>query len=397
MGNSKFKSIIGYFAASLAGILIGSWIILGLVHSGIIKGTVSGNGKQSSIISSNNTNQSTVEQTSSQSSSNISSIAKQLMPTVVGITATSSEGEGVGSGIILDSNGYILTNNHVANLQTTKITVSLIDGRNVKGKAIWSDSNMDLSIIKIDTDNLTYAKLGDSSALQPGDTAVAIGNPLGLTYQRSVTAGIISAINRSITNAQEGMYYYDLIQTDASINEGNSGEPLINGNGEVIGVNTVKVSSSGSGYTQGASVEGMGFAIPINIVKPILKSIESTGKFVTPMIGISGIDKSSISQTDTSSSSGKNSGLNNSGSASSKTLDKGVRVENVNSGSPADKAGINVGDVILAVNGKTINTMLDLKAEIYSAGVGKSVTLSVQSADGKQKDLKLTLVEMTQQ
>lgn len=378
MGNSKFKNIIGYFSASLAGLLIGSWIILGLVHAGIVKGvTTTGTTKQSAgtTTSSNNTStsQPSVEQTST--GGTITSVAKQVMPSVVGITSTirsqGQTGTGVGSGIIIDTKGYILTNNHVASTDTSKITVSLMDGRNIKATCVWSDSSMDLSVIKIDADNLTAAKLGDSNALQPGDTAVAIGNPLGLTFQRTVTSGIISAVNRTISDSQIGTYY-DLIQTDASINEGNSGGPLINGNGEVIGINSVKVTSA----------EGMGFAIPINITKPIIKSIEDTGKFTTPMIGISGIDKSSIDQTDTTTSNIK--------------FDKGIYVAKISSGSPADKAGLKEGDVILSVNGKTTNTMLELRTELYSAGVGKTVTLSVQSSDGKQKDVKLTLVQMTQ-
>ncbi|WDC85692.1 trypsin-like peptidase domain-containing protein [Caloramator sp. mosi_1] len=174
----------------------------------------------------------------------------------------------------------MLTNNHVAGYSTSNIVVSLYDGRETNGRVVWADEVLDLAIVKIDEANLNIARLGDSKNVKIGEPVIAIGNPLGLTFQRTVTAGIVSALNRTIENS-EGVFMEDLIQTDASINPGNSGGPLVNTKGEVIGINTVKVTTA----------EGIGFAVPINIVKPIINSIKATGKFETPSLGIKGFDK----------------------------------------------------------------------------------------------------------
>jgi serine protease Do len=238
----------------------------------------------------------------------------------------------------------------------------LFDGREIKGKLIWSNEGLDLAILKITGDNLTVAPLGDSKMLTVGDTAIAIGNPLGLTFQRTVTSGIISAINRTIGEVG-GIFMEDLLQTDASINPGNSGGPLININGEVIGINTVKVTSA----------EGMGFAIPINIVKPILKSIEEKGSFVTPVIGIQGIDKQMA---------GYIPGIK---------VQNGIYVYQVVNGSSADLQGIKKGDIILSVNGTSVNTMVEFRSNLYSIGVGNLVKLNIKGSDGKERNVNIKL------
>lgn len=300
--------------------------------------------------------------------SSISIVAKNLMPAVVGITSTTnptptSKGEtGVGTGIIVDKKGYILTNNHVASKQTSDISVSLFDGRNIKGKLIWSDESLDLAILKITGDNLTVAKLGDSKMLTVGDAAIAIGNPLGLNFERTVTSGIISAVNRSIAE-EDGPLMEDLLQTDASINPGNSGGPLININSQVIGINTIKVTSA----------EGMGFAIPINIIKPILNGIKEKGSFVTPIVGILGIDKLME------------------GFVPGIKVQNGIYVYDVISGSPASLNGIKKSDIILSINGILINTMVEFRSNLYNIGVGNSVILKVKGTNGKERNINVKL------
>jgi serine protease Do len=184
-------------------------------------------------------------------------VAKIATAGVVGITVESIHEEslfdrnsnreiGVGSGVIVSSDGYILTNNHVAGGKNNKLTVSIADGRNVTGRVVWADPVLDLAVVKVDLTGLTPLVLGDATKLEVGEPAIAIGNPFGLEFQRSVTSGIISALNRTIRIETETgpNYMEDLIQTDASINPGNSGGPLLNSRGEVIGINTVKVSSA---------------------------------------------------------------------------------------------------------------------------------------------------------
>lgn len=358
-GHSK----LGYFISSFIGILVGAGLLLAVIqYSSLMKGTATNNNINST---SSEIQQPNIQKTGTTS---ISIVAKNLMPAVVGITSTTnptstSKGEsGVGSGIIVDKKGYILTNNHVASKQSNDISISIFDGRELKGKVVWTDESLDLAVLKITGDNLTVAPLGDSKMLTVGDPAIAIGNPLGLTFQRTVTSGIISAINRTIGES-DGIFMEDLLQTDASINPGNSGGPLINISGEVIGINTVKVTSA----------EGMGFAIPINIVKPILKSIEEKGVFVTPIIGIQGIDKQMA------------------GFVPSIKVQNGIYVYQVKGGSPADLQGIKKGDIILSVNGTSVNTMVEFRSNLYSIGVGNLVTLKIKGSDKKQRDINIKL------
>ena len=191
---------------------------------------------------------------------------------------------------------------------------------------------------------------------------MAIGNPLGLKFQRSVTSGIISALNRTV-QMSENVFMEDLIQTDASINPGNSGGPLININGEVIGINTVKVSTA----------EGMGFAIPINMAKPIIKSIKETGKFIEPVLGIQGLDMAMAAYYDYK-------------------VERGVYIYYCDPGSPAYNAGIRSGDSIISINGTTINTLLDLKENLYTIGIDGIANIYLDTPTSKDKYVKVKLI-----
>lgn len=298
--------------------------------------------------------------------------AGKVMPAVVGIVRPIQQKNAagrmearaeIGTGVIVDAGGYILTNNHVADA-SKDLDISLYDGRNVTGRVVWSDPILDISIVKVKQTGLPHAVLGDSKNLRIGDAAIAIGNPLGLKFQRSVTSGIVSALNRTV-QMSETVFMEDLIQTDASINPGNSGGPLVNVDGEVIGINTVKV----------ATAEGMGFAIPINMAKPVIESFKRTGDFKTPAMGIEGIDADMASYYDYKA-------------------DIGVYVSKVISGSPADLAGVQPGDSIVAINGVDINTLMDLKEAIFTIGIGGEANISIITPLHSKKELRMILEQV---
>jgi len=292
----------------------------------------------------------------------IASVARSASSGVVGISVLKVDGNsifdsdlsekwGVGSGVIVSTDGYILTNHHVAGGKNKRIVVSLSDGRNVDGVTKWSDPVLDLAVVKIEAEGLTTIPLGDATKLQVGEPAIAIGNPLGLQFQRTVTSGIISALNRTIKiETDDGVNYMeDLIQTDASINPGNSGGPLLNSKGEVIGINTVKV----------ASAEAIGFAIPINIAIPIINRFVEKGEFIEPYLGVFAYDKEVIPYL--------NQDLK---------LDKGIYVVNVDENGPAHKSGIRKGCIIIQVDGIDMHTMLQLRTHIYSKNPGDVINVT---------------------
>jgi S1-C subfamily serine protease len=304
-------------------------------------------------------------------------VAKSAIPGVVGLSVLKVEGGsvfdrnatekwGVGSGIIATSNGYIITNHHVAGGKNKRIIVSLSDGRNVDGVTVWSEPVLDLAVIKVNLKNLPTIPLGDSNTLQVGEPAIAIGNPLGLQFQRSVTSGIISALNRTIKiDTDEGSNYMeDLIQTDASINPGNSGGPLINSKGQVIGINTIKVTSA----------EGMGFAIPINVVVPIINQYASKGDFTETYFGVFAYDKEVAPYLDGNTN-----------------IDKGIYVANIDNSGPASRSGIKVGSIIKQVDGHDINTMMDLRCYIYSKKPGDTINVTY-STNGKTATTPIRLI-----
>lgn len=263
-----------------------------------------------------------------------------------------------GSGVVISHDGYIVTNNHVVE-GAQELVVILNTGDEYTAKLIGTDSKTDLAVLKIEADNLTYATLGNSSELRVGDTAIAIGNPLGQEFAGTTTQGIISGLNRTVTIDNKQL---TLIQTDAAINPGNSGGALVNAYGELIGINTAKISSS--------SLEGLGFAIPIDEAKPIISDLIDSG-YVTgrPVIGIGG---RAVTKQD----------------AQAYNLKVGVYVSSMTADSPAYMAGVKIGDIIVECNGKSVESVEDineiknqfapgdkLKIKVYRQGNYKEITL----------------------
>lgn len=260
---------------------------------------------------------------------------------------------GVGSGIIVSSNGYILSNTHVTGEKYSSCYVTLENGNTYDGKVVWSDIDLDLSITKINAHSLPSCNLGDSSTVRTGETVFAIGNPIGFEFQRTVTAGIISAINRTIRIEENGStsYMTDLLQTDATINPGNSGGPLLLPNGNVIGINTVKIISA----------EGIGFAVPINVVKPVIDSFVKLGNFEEATIGIYAYDSNVIPYLDSSSSN----------------FNSGIYVAQISPSSSASSTNLRVGDIINSIDNIPLATMNDLKSYIYTKKPNETVTLNI--------------------
>ena len=290
----------------------------------------------------------------------------KLKNTGSSIFSSNSENDlGLGTGVIVSSDGYILSNEHVTGAKYSKCYVTLENGNTYDGTVMWSDSSIDLSITKINAKNLEAVTLGNSEDVRVGESVYAIGNPIGYEFRRTVTSGIISAKNRTIKIEEndQSSYMTDLIQTDATINPGNSGGPLITPNGEVIGINTVKISSA----------EGIGFAIPIDIVKPIIESFKNTGTFEEAQIGIYAYDKEVIPYL--------NKSLN---------FEKGIYVAQITKNGPADNTELKEGDIITKIDDVELNTMNDLRKYIYTKKPKDEVTLSVTR--GKtQKTIKITL------
>ena len=309
-------------------------------------------------------------------SQTIADMIEQTTKSIVGISklkntgnsilSSSNESElGLGTGVIVTENGYILSNEHVTGSKYSKCYITLETGKNYEGKVVWSDPDLDLSLTKIETKNLTYATLGDSSQIRVGETVYAIGNPIGFEFRRTVTSGIISAKNRTIKieENEKQSYMTDLIQTDATINPGNSGGPLILPNGEVIGINTVKISTA----------EGIGFAVPINVVKTIIKSYQETGNYEQPTIGIYAYDREVIPYLD-----------------SNLSFEKGIYVAQITKNSPADGTDLQEKDIILSIDGKELNTMNDLREYIYTKKLGDEVALQISR--GKiRKEIRVVL------
>lgn len=296
-------------------------------------------------------------------------VTEKAMPSVVGITTTTvdrnnvfaipTQSEGVGTGVIVDANGYILTNSHVvSDGKATSVNVLFNDGSTVEGTVFWNDPQLDLAIVKVEKTGLTPAELGDSDQVRTGDLSIAIGNPLGLEFQRSVTQGIISGLDRTITTEKTNMT--GLIQTDASINPGNSGGPLLNDKGQVIGINTAKASQG----------EGLGFAIPINTAKPIVESIISSGKFEKVTLGIKGVDVATFEAS----------------TGTSLEAESGVYIAEVMDNTAAKSSGIQAGDVIVKVGDTNITSMSDLNKSLYGYSSGDK-TKVVINRSGKEASI----------
>ncbi|MGL5250134.1 MAG: Do family serine endopeptidase, partial [Enterovibrio sp.] len=275
--------------------------------------------------------------------------------------------QGLGSGVIIDKNkGYIITNNHVID-NADKIRIQLFDGREYDAKLIGSDSLSDVALLKIEkAENLTEIKLSDSDLLRVGDFAVAIGNPFGLG--QTATSGIISALGRSGLNIEN---FENFIQTDAAINSGNSGGALINLKGELIGMNTAILGPNGGNV-------GIGFAIPSNMIKSISDQILEFGEVKRGVLGVIGGELN----TELAKTFGYKT-------------NHGAFVSQVTKDSAAEAAGIQAGDIITAVNGKSIRSFSELRAKIAVIGAGKTVKLGL-IRNGKSLDVMVTLKEMAQ-
>ena len=317
--------------------------------------------------------------------------ASKILPSIVGISITydvttsnyfsmfgfggensTSQATASGSGIIISEDGYIVTNNHVVSSESQSTYYEISEAKSIKIKLfndetqydatiVGKDSQTDLAVLKIEKSGLTAAEFADSDTVKVGEFAMAVGNPLDLGT--TITCGVVSAINREVDDGEGNKF--QCIQTDAAINSGNSGGALVNSKGEVIGVNTLKVSSTG--------VEGIGFAIPINSTVSVIDELKTYSKVRRPYIGITGRDLDEKT-------------------ASTHNLVQGVYVYSVEEYSAAEKAGLKVGDVITGIDGKDIKTMEELNEIKNTHSIGDKVTLKVYR-DGKNQDISLTLGE----
>lgn len=307
--------------------------------------------------------------------------ANKALPSIVGISISytvrafgmTQTAEATGSGVIISEDGYILTNNHVVSSSDSSyyyqvseangITVSLYNSDTTyKAEIVGTDEQTDLAIIKIDAEGLTAADIGDSDSVKIGEFVLAIGNPLGL--KTSVTSGIVSALGRNITS-EDGTVYH-VMQTDCAINSGNSGGALVNSQGQVIGINTLKLSGTG--------IEGVGFAIPINDTINIYEQLIEKGKVSRPYIGISG---SNLSES----------------IAKRYNLPVGIYVEEISEDSNAKDSGLKIGDVITAINGTEVTTMQELNSVKNQLQIGDTAILTVYRS-GENLEIEIKLAEM---
>ncbi len=390
----------GFFVPFVAGVL-GSLIIVGTCISiPSVRDTIADNffnkstseektSKENSDKQDNNNTEFTTSSGTAVSISQYSdtsiSVANKVLPSVVGIKVTysvsspyysyygmsGSTSTATGSGVIISEDGYILTNNHVVASsnsssyyqvsQATSITVTLYnDKTEYEAKIVGTDEQTDLAVLKIEKNDLKAAELGNSGAVKVGEFAMAIGNPLNMPS--TVTTGIISATDRTITADNVS---YHVIQTDAAINSGNSGGALINAEGKVIGINTLKLSGSG--------IEGIGFAIPINDTINVYKQLIDNGKVSRPFIGIAGRDLDEAT-------------------AKSNNLPVGIYIVTIEEFSAAEKAGIQAGDVIVSVDGKEVKTMTELNNIKNEHKIGDEIKIKL-IRDGKEREVTLTLGE----
>ena len=318
--------------------------------------------------------------------------SSKILPSIVGITITydittssyfsmfgfnqgqaKSETTASGSGIIISEDGYIVTNNHVVDSASESVYYELSEAKSVKvtlfnddteydAKIVGKDAQTDLAVLKIEKTGLTAAEFADSDSVKVGEFAMAVGNPLDLGT--TITCGVVSAVNRKVQD-NEQTTSFTCIQTDAAINSGNSGGALVNSQGQVIGINTLKVASTG--------VEGIGFAIPINSTTDVISQLKTYSKVRRPQIGIHGRDLSEAT-------------------AKRYKLVEGVYIVSIDEYSSAEKAGLKIGDVIIGADGKKISTMNELNEIKNTHSIGDEMTLKI-NRDGKEKEITLTLGE----
>jgi putative serine protease PepD len=302
----------------------------------------------------------------------VAGVAAKVLPSVVQIKVETANGGGTGSGFVVDADGLIVTNNHVvAGATSPSVSVTFADGTTTSARVVGRSASYDLAVVKVNAKNLKPLPLGNSDSVVVGDPVIAIGSPLGLSG--TVTSGIVSAKDRRVTagESSDETAYINAIQTDAAINPGNSGGPLVNLQGEVIGVNSAIATVGGSLTGQGGNI-GLGFAIPINQARKTAEQIITTGAAQFPIIGASldGRYTGDGARIATSSSSGGTPPLV--------------------PGGPADKAGLRPGDIIVAIDGKRVQGSSELIVAIRSKSPGDSVTLTVQRG-GSERDYRVTL------
>lgn len=299
----------------------------------------------------------------------VAEIAQRVLPSVVSIEARADDGGSTGSGFVIDSSGYILTNNHVIASSVTSggsISVRLNNGKNYPAKIVGRDASYDLAVLKISGASLKALQFGDSEKVAVGDSVIAIGSPLGLTG--TVTLGIISAKNRAVTagESEADNSFINALQTDAAINPGNSGGPLVDSTGSVIGVNSA-IATLGSSFLSQTGSIGLGFAIPINQARKTAEQLIQNGKATYPVIGVS-VD------------------MNYSGSGAQIAKN----VDSISKGGPAERAGLKAGDIITEFDGRTISSAEELIVAIRSKSVGDKVRI-IYKRNGATLDTTLTL------
>ncbi|CAF1754859.1 Serine protease Do-like HtrA [Bacillus subtilis] len=405
----KKKRGFGWFRPLLGGVIGGS-LALGIYtftplgdHDSQDTAKQSSSQQQTQSVTATSTSSESKKSSSSSSSSSafksedsskISDMVENLSPAIVGITnlqaqsnsslfgSSSSDSSedtesGSGSGVIFkkeNGKAYIITNNHVVE-GASSLKVSLYDGTEVTAKLVGSDSLTDLAVLQISDDHVTkVANFGDSSDLRTGETVIAIGDPLGKDLSRTVTQGIVSGVDRTVSmSTSAGETSINVIQTDAAINPGNSGGPLLNTDGKIVGINSMKISED--------DVEGIGFAIPSNDVKPIAEELLSKGQIERPYIGVSMLDLEQVPQNYQEGTLG----------LFGSQLNKGVYIREVASGSPAEKAGLKAEDIIIGLKGKEIDTGSELRNILYKdAKIGDTVEVKILR-NGKEMTKKIKL------
>ncbi|MFC5559729.1 S1C family serine protease [Ureibacillus thermophilus] len=384
--HKKGKSAFGYFFSGFLGVVVGALLVWFLVSPS--------EGEEISTSIKNSSESPKITQTATEVTTDVTQAVEKVSKAVVGITniqevsnfwtRQSQETEaGSGSGVIYKVDGnkaYIVTNNHVVE-NAKQLEVTLADGTKEKAELVGSDIWTDLAVVTIPSKNVeAVAQFGDSDVLKQGETVIAIGNPLGLDFYGSVTTGVISGKDRSVPVDLNGDGYEDweteVLQTDAAINPGNSGGALVNIAGELVGINSMKIAES--------AVEGLGFAIPINTVIPIIEELEKNGEVKRPTMGIGLLDLTEVPafyQKETL--------------RLPDNVTTGVVVTEVVPGSPADSAGIEKYDVIVEMDGKPIENAIDLRQHLYNeTKIGDTVKVKIYR-QGKTMELQVKLTDGT--
>ncbi|TWT27438.1 S1C family serine protease [Planomicrobium sp. CPCC 101110] len=380
----------GYFASSFTGLIAGA-LLVGVVLPGFTDSDAAVQENTTAAVES----ASNIQNVSSVVTTDVTKIVDKNSAAVVGVTnmqtaaqnpfapsaQTESQEAGTGSGVIYKQEGgsaYIVTNNHVVD-GAEEVKVTLSDGTELEAEVLGADIWTDLAVLKVAGDSITaVAEFGDSSVLKPGEPVVAIGNPLGLQFSGSVTTGVVSGTERAvpIDINEDGTedWESEVIQTDAAINPGNSGGALINSQGQVIGINSMKIAQD--------AVEGIGLAIPINAAVPIIEDLEKNGEVERPSMGVSIIDLMEVP------AQSRQNQLN-----LPEDIEGGIVVQSVSPGSGAENAGLQAYDVIVEMDGEAINTVLDLRQYLYNeTKVGDTVAVKIYR-NGKTENLEVELAE----